>query len=179
MVGRSISVVLFLLIFSATGAVAQAEKMPVLTKGKAAYIDTELFGDKTRGIKKFVRAIANMNPENLPESAALRRQIGDLQSEINALIAQKKSINEAYQKQAALVSRLNQEQLEMRRRENIFIKPVWKDIQDKAKEYAALRGYSIILDRTDLKLAFVPGEAEDVTEDFIKFCNDAFEKEKT
>ena len=179
MIGRSISVFLFLLIFSASAAFAQADKTPVSTKGKAAFIDTEVFADKTRGIKKLVRAVASMNPENLAENAALRRQIGDLQSEINALLAQKKSINEIYQKQAELVKKFNQEQLEMRRRENIFVKPVLKDIQDKAKEFAALRGYAIILDRSDLKLAFVPGELEDVTDEFIKFCNDAFEREKT
>jgi Skp family chaperone for outer membrane proteins len=170
---------IFVLILSALAS-AQMEQTSVKT-GKVAVIDTYLFYDETRGIKKLVEAKKIVYSESSSNISSLDTQINDLQKEIDSLIAQNKSINEAYLKLDKLVlerngaSRKNQD--EIIKRHKLFLRPVYEEIKKKAKDFAELKGYSIIVDKSEVNF-LVEGEVDDITSEFIQFCNDAFDKEK-
>jgi len=57
------------------------------------------------------------------------------------------------------------------------VEPIIQKIREKLKEFAKQKGYVIIVD----KFSSIPveGEADDITLEFIQFCNDYFNKEKT
>lgn len=61
-------------------------------------------------------------------------------------------------------------------------KPVVKRISEKLKEFAKQKGYEKIFDLSESELEdsalLYSDDPIDVTEEFIKFCNEEFEKEK-
>jgi Skp family chaperone for outer membrane proteins len=165
-----------LVLILTTGAAAQT----VAVKGKVAVINTYIFGDEERGIKKLAVALRSLYGED-PGAAALEEQRTAAQKEIDARIAQNKPINEAYLKLNALNSeynrRLGNRKTEIDKKHRLFVEPVYEEIRGKLKEFTALKGYSVVIDIGDSGF-LVEGEIDDITQEFIQFCNDAFEKEK-
>ena len=144
-------------------------------------IDTSIFGDSEKGIKILVKAERNFDLEYFKE-AALIRKIEKLKKEINDLLFQDIPINENYIKLQNLENELKDAQLasknEYERRYSILVTPIIEKIREKLEEFANLNGYPIILEES--KAGFiVSGEIDDLTFEFIKFCNESFEKEKS
>ena len=169
-------------VFAST-AMAQTKKPQAPSQAKVAMVDTYVFSDENKGIKVLVKAIRSYSNDNFIEYP-LREQIKKLEEEINDLLNQGATINEKYVELGKLKAELSRmeesDKASESKRYSIIVGPVEKKIFEKVKEFAKLKGYFIIFDKSKLEQSpiFIEGEIEDVTVEFIKFCNDAFDKEK-
>ena len=109
-------------------------------------------------------------------------QMKDLQKQVDLLIAQNKPISEEYAKLQKIkfdVTKLvNDRNAIINTKIKLTVQPLYEEIRKKAKEFAALKGYSVVIDKSFTNF-LVPGEITDVTREFAEFCNDAFDKEKS
>jgi Skp family chaperone for outer membrane proteins len=187
-VGFFIAGLISVLIFSTAGF-AQTEKA---AKGKVAVIDTSIWDNKDRGIKKLAEAVQSLYFGDGSVTQSYKTQLTDfdvqtkeLQKEIDSLIAQNKPVNDAYIKLRNLnvefIRTVNRRNAELNTKYKSIVLPVFEEVKKKAKEFAELKGYSVILDRQEMLFLVggqLDGEIYDITQDFIKFCNDSFDKEK-
>jgi Skp family chaperone for outer membrane proteins len=185
----------FVLILAAS-AFAQTETTQNAVSTKVGVIDTSVFYDKEKGIREIVAAQEKLDAELKPkkdELAALQEIIQKLEKEINEiLIIEKKyaqmncfsplvKMAEKYEK---LVSEYKQKETEAKnlyeqRKAEIFA-DVYKRVGDAITQFAKEKGYVIILDKSkDNSSVIIEGETFDVTEDFIKYYNENYNKLKT
>lgn len=166
----------------ASFAFAQTKNKPSVTVNKVALLNWELISDKDAGIKRLVEAERLLSEQEPGELAnILSYRIDELDKEIFCL----KSQNQPFQEKVDEREKLNKELTLAKAKENerieklisTLITPVEKKIIEKLKEFARLKGYPIIINKSRPPI-FIEGEPVDITIEFIKFCNESFDKEK-
>ncbi len=168
-------VVLFL-IFPAS-LFAQTNRNP--DSSKIAVIDTSIFDDNEKGIKLLVNAKRSYHIEYF-EIHALKKRIENVKSEIKLLIERNEPINEKFIELRRLENELDESEKakvkEFDRKWNLVITPLENKIKEKLKEFASKNGYAVLIDKKSTGF-LIENDIKDVTFEFIKFCNDSFEKE--
>jgi Skp family chaperone for outer membrane proteins len=168
---------LILIIIFASVSFAQTKSE---TSIKIAIVDTNVFNDREKGIKRLVKAENSYNIEHFTEHS-LSKEIKVLEKEIDLLLNQNKPINEKYVELQKLKKELENAQeekkAEYKRKYSIIVEPVIEKIRNKLQELNKLNGYILVIDKSNGSI-LIEGEVEDITEEFIKFCNESFEKEK-
>ena len=174
---------ILVLILSAV-AFAQTEKTPTGTKDKIVIIDTDFLAENESGVRRLREAYRNavLKDEKYDDAyLSLMAQEKDLRKQIDLLIAQNKSITEEYVKlqkiNLELTKLVNDRTAVINTKIKMTVQPIYEEIRKKVKEFAALKGYSVILDKSFTNF-LVEGEITDVTREFAEFCNEAFDKEK-
>ena len=151
-----------------------------VSSNKIAIIDTSVFNDREGGIKILIQAEQSYNIEYY-EKHSLMEKIDKLEKDINYLIRENQSINEKYielQKlQAEFKLVKESKKADHNKKYSIFVSPVIEKISKKIKEFSKLKGYAIVIDKFESSILFESG-TDDITSEFIKFCNDSFDKEK-
>lgn len=150
---------------------------------KVAVINTMTFYDKEKGIKKLVQAENLLGFIEYFEIHSLTKRIEKLENEIHLLQSQGKSVEEKNAELKGLKEELKlawkQKKAEIERKTDILVKPVIDEIAVKLEEFAKLKGYTVVLDLAKSKSILVVTHGIDITVEFIQFCNDHFDKEKT
>lgn len=158
---------------------AQIENTQVANTSKVAKLHTDLF-NKEHGIKVLIQAENTYNVEYY-EQFSLEKKINNLKEEINYLLGRKEPINDKYAELQKLTVKLNQvnatTKAERERKFSLIVAPIIKKINKKVKEFAKLKGYFLVLDEYS-EAQLIEGEIVDATWEFIKFCNESFDKEK-
>ena len=144
---------------------------------KAALIDTKAFDDGEKGIKLLVNANEILKNIEYFEINNLTKRIKETKLEIDSLIAAKKPITEAFSKLKALENQLGKAEAEKKeefnRKYSYVVAPVMDKIRKKFAEFALKKGYTILIDKSNGSV-LTESDVEDVTTEFVKFCNDAF-----
>jgi Skp family chaperone for outer membrane proteins len=181
---RFIFAALFITSFLAVAAAAQTADGPRL-----GLIDTRFFAGKD-GITKYIAAVNALDKEFAADENALKTMATKLQTlekEITTLREQASKPNspikpetidakvEEFEK-LAREYKFKQEDAQARyqRREQAVMNPIRQDIGKALQEYAAQKGYSLILDIAKLAEANIVLAVDEkilVTQDFIKFYN--------
>jgi Skp family chaperone for outer membrane proteins len=176
---------IFVLSFSAVTFAQTAGKSAFI---KVAVINTERFFDDKTGIKRLVwaeRVMGSLDPVEAFRHVDLLREAENLEKEIATLKCQNQNVDDKVSKLQKLKDEIKQTKDAVdafrERQEAIIYTPVMDQIREKIKVFAKDKGYEIIIEKTTVIESFVniEGEIDDVTLEFIKFCNDAFDQEKS
>ncbi len=174
---RKFCFLILILIFSSVSFAQTSSE----NSNKIAVIDTNILSDKEKGIKRLTQAENSYHVENFT-AYSLSKRIDALEKEINLLLDQNKPINEKYVELQKLKKELENAQeekkAEYKRKYSIIVEPVVEKIRKKLQEFSELNKYAVVIDKSQASI-IVQGEVEDITEEFIKFCNDSFEKEES
>jgi Skp family chaperone for outer membrane proteins len=154
--------------------------------GTIATIDIQSFGDQKGGVAKLLAAYATLEREFKPrqdELRTLRTRYEALGKELEQLQKAAQAADpSSLQKKADDLANLEKEikrkaedaQAAVERREQELTGPVWEDINNALRAFAAQRGISIILERSRLagnNLIFVVNDNMDITREFITQYN--------
>jgi Skp family chaperone for outer membrane proteins len=172
----------FILAFAVL-AIGQTEKTQSVTHNIIAQVSSEMFYNEKSGIKELVRAENALKAE-FSESgmrpAYFLSEIEKLEKEIFCLQSQDKEVTEKVAKLRKLKDehKTISEKIEQgyQKRGEQIVKPIIEKIREKLKEFAKLKGYKAIVDKSFS--LFIEVQTNDVTSEFIRFCNEAFDKEK-
>jgi Skp family chaperone for outer membrane proteins len=172
----------FIFVFTVL-AIAQSENNQLTTFNKIAVIDTFVFHDKQKGIKRLIQAINFVRVEGY-KLYDLEEKIEKLKKEIFCLESQNKSVDEKKIELQKLEDEFKRTEAEKKalyeKQHSIIVTPVAEKISEKLKEFAKLKGYKVVVDKFSLlePSITIVNEWQDITSEFIEFCNDYFEKEK-
>lgn len=155
-------------------------------QNKIAVVDTSVFYDEKHGIMELVTANKQLEDEFKPKAEKFNDIGKELAKDITScsktghcdLKELEKRITE-YEKQNKEFKETFYTQFEKRRSE--IVEPINRKIGDKAKEFVKKKGYAMLLDISKIDDDWFICELcqdNDVTKEFIKFCNEEFEKEK-
>ena len=152
-------------------------------QNKIGFINGYEFYDEKNGIKKLVEAV-NSTFVCYFDGLELEDKAGKLKGDIQALKIMGKPIEQKVLELSEVeeqLKKLNEERiLADKKRYTLLVGPIEKQINDKLELFANKNGYKKIFNIVDLEdsLLYID-ESSLVTKDFIKFCNEEFEKEKT
>jgi Skp family chaperone for outer membrane proteins len=186
---RKINLIAVSLIFAAIFALPAFAQT---TGDKIGLIAWDAFGDPTKGIKKYSAALTALENEFKPVTTELQGLVTkyqNLEKEIGNMLEayQKNPTTSPFKPEAIQAKRDELGQLErdikkkdedrkakLQSRYSIVIGPIQNDIMKAMNEYAAAKGYAVILDGAKLEesgilLGFAP--KTNITEDFITFYN--------
>lgn len=188
---KTVRLIAVSVVFAAIFAVsAIAQTTTTATGDKIGLIAWQAFDDPAKGIKKYAAAMTALDNEFKPINTELQTMITNYQNKQKEFTAlqeqmQKKTVpfNEAtLQTKADEITQLErdikkkQEDAKARyqSRFNLTIGPIQSDIIKALNEFAAQKGYAVILDGAKLEesgilLGFAP--KANVTEEFITFYN--------
>jgi hypothetical protein len=166
-------------------------------QNKIAVIDAKTMYDKEFGIKKLVESQDFLSNLGIFETNCdircpnLEKEREKLQEEIKRLSKSRKPTDEKSLKLYKLgreIFELKTERarIHLRVRNAVFF-PIWQKILQNLGKFLSLNGYKSVFQKVDGKIVqtldfanqFDSKIAVDITTDFIKFCNEEFEKEKT
>ncbi len=177
---RKIKLLILTLILSVT-AFAQINQTAV--RNKVAVVDTESFYDEKAGIKKLANAEKQMGILDcfaMERYFSLTQELQKLEKEITLLQCQKITVDDKLKQLQKLKDDSKQSKDEVDACKDIAklqtVEPVIQKIREKLKEFAKQKGYIIVTEKFSSVL--VEGEVDDITSEFIQFCNDYFDKEK-
>lgn len=150
---------------------------------KIAIVNGHSFYDEKSGIRKLIKAveityICNFDDEVETRIAKLKTKIEELKKSGNSSNNESLELSKL---EAAFKDRKEIRVLADKKRWSIIVEPVETEINEKLQLFSVKKDYTILNiaeDRvTDAVLYF--DESIDVTKEFIKYCNEEFEKEKT
>lgn len=156
-------------------------------QNKIAVVDASVFYDEKNGIMELVTSNKKLEDEFKPKAEKFNDIGKELAKDITIcsktghcdLKELEKRITE-YEKQNKEFKETFYTQFEKRKAE--IVEPINRKIGDKAKEFVKKKGYAMLLDISKSKSeSWIICELchdNDVTNEFIKFCNEEFEKEK-
>lgn len=157
-------------------------------QNKIAVVNGYLFYNEKLGIKKLTKMVSFLDTQHngcTYSCGPLRREIVKLTGEIEQLKALGKSVAdktlELSNVEKELENIMEKDRSHSKKLYSIFVEPIEKQIKDKLKLFEKEKGYLKILDLSDDKTAdgiLYIDESIDITDEFIKFCNEEFEKEK-
>jgi hypothetical protein len=154
-------------------------------QNKIAFVNGYAFYVEKSGIKKLTQAIVLtydcdfISPGFIKEIDALKNEINDLKTQgksIDEKVLELSKIEEVFK------SFREKREESYKKRYSILIGPIEEKIKVKLNLFEKERGYTKIFDLSDdkvLETFLYLDESMDVTNEFIKFCNKEFEKEKT
>lgn len=170
-----------------------------LAQNKIAFVNKQIFSDEKIGIRELVEANKNLDAEFEP----LDKELQSLSKKLQEIVIRVKTGHEYRNKkltQAEIKKKSEENFLEVKKLSNEIhskgekaknlhqkrkielIIPINKKISEKLKEFTKQNGYEKIFDLSENELEdsdlLYTNDPIDVTEEFIKFCNEEFEKEK-
>ena len=147
-------------------------------QNKIGFINGYEFYDEKSGIKKLVEAI-KMTYEDDFITPQISKRAEELKIEIENLKKLGKSTEIQDVKFNELKEKLNAISESKKKRYTLLVGLIEKQINDKLELFANKNGYKKIFNIVDLEesLLYIE-ESAFVTNEFIKFCNEEFEKEK-
>jgi outer membrane protein len=169
---------------AAPAAPAAAQASVPVPATKLAMIDIRAFYDDKAGITRLVTAILNVNREFKPREdqiqaaqADVQKRTADLQALANSPVVDQQKIaqqnDQLEQKKKELQRMVEDGQAALTRARDAARAPIEADIGRAIADFAAKRGYSIVIDLSMYAqgglLYLAPGT--DVTDDFIKEFN--------
>jgi Skp family chaperone for outer membrane proteins len=178
---RLFSLPIFIIVFS-LAVFGQAEKYVL--------IDSNAFEDEKKGINKLASIVETVIKDFSETGMGLydlQRSIDKLSDEIKDVKKAEKPIAEKELRIKQLIDLLEKSKKEREAAFEITLakttNPIRKQIKQKLVEFAKKNGYSIVFDVAIAKysetiFAFWIDDSINITEDFVKFCNEEFEKEK-
>ncbi len=183
---------IFILAF-AVSAIAQTEKEQSAVPNKVAFVNSEMFEDKEKGIKELVDAYAKLSDEFKPQNdelivmfnkyKELVKQIEELNKAANDLgcgcYLCKEKIEELQDLESQNKSFYASARNLYLKRESQVIKPIKNKIQKAMKQFAKEKGYKAIFDSW-VELLVYPKDfgKPDVTDEFIKYYNSLAAKQQ-
>jgi Skp family chaperone for outer membrane proteins len=186
-----VSSLAFTLIFT-TLVIAQTEKTQIVPPSKIAVIDSNLFYDKTNGVKELTEAYDKLEAEFKPQAEELEllaEKILKLQKTLEEfqILAKKYpnvgcySFDDKFDEYDKLTLECKQKQTETRtlyqKRELEQIGDIKKKIGEAIQKFTKEKGYAIILDSSKINDGLIT-DVDDVTKEFIKYYNENFAKAK-
>jgi hypothetical protein len=179
---RKINLLIFVLIFAAS-ALAQTNQSASLIK--IALIGSESFYDGKTGIKRLAyeeRQLGMTDCAAIFRYSSLLREIQKTEKEIGALNDEKKPVIDKLIRLQTLKDEskkaLDENVVCKANLRFIRVQPIVNDVRKKLKEFAESKGYAVVIDRSSSDIILIDGEMEEVTAEFIEFCNESFKKEK-
>lgn len=190
---RLIAAFAFAAIFSISAFAQTGGAVPVAGQtgmAKIVVIDTGVFcGDEKGGISKCINAVKSLNTEFATAQADLdstANKIGTLEKELK-IVQDQAAAGKVPVDQRAAQAKVEQYQnlqtefkrkqedakAKFERRQEQVIAPVMQDISKAIQEFAAQKGYDMILDAAILEkaiIAYIPNKI-DVTKEFIVYYN--------
>jgi Skp family chaperone for outer membrane proteins len=156
-------------------------------QNKIAIVNTDAFYNEKTGIKKLANAFGQIGIIDFDEMF----QVGNLNSKIEALEkyidtlpCDDETLTSKSKRLKELKDELKITEEKLRQRYKTYdsenIEPIRVKIREKLKEFSKEKGYGIILDKPKLEEStffIYEDEYIDLTNEFIKFCNEEFEKE--
>lgn len=185
---KKINLIAVSLIFAAMLAVSASAQ----TGDKIGLVAWDAFGDPTKGIKKYSAALTVLENEFKPINTELQGMLTKYQTMQKEI----QNMQETYQKNPqtspfkpeaiqAKIDELGQMERDIKKKQEdgkakyqsryaTLLGPVQNDIMKAMNEYAAAKGYAVILDGAKLEesgilLGFAP--KTNITDDFILFYN--------
>lgn len=154
--------------------------------GKIAIINSARFYVGKPAINKLALAERQMGMTDCAASFryfSLLQEIKKLENEIAELKCQKLAIEGKIEQLEKLKDESNKAKNEeavcKRDFRKMTVEPIIESVRKKLQEFIKQKGYFVVIDvAQDDSFLIIDGEYTDITEDFIKFCNDSFEKEK-
>lgn len=158
-------------------------------QNKVAVVDTNVFYDEKLGITELVVASKKLEDEFKPKA----EKFNDIGKELAKDIIICNKTGHCDLKEKELEKRITEYEkqnkefkqtfyTEFEKRKVNLLEPIKKKIGDKVETFKQKKGYVVIIDisRNGDSSFFIYEEDSnpDVTKEFIKFCNEEFEKEK-
>lgn len=155
-------------------------------QSKITFVNKHIFSDEKTGIKELVAVNKQLEAEFTPQIEKFNNNLKAFQdyllncSKTRHCAGLEKRIAEQEKQNKEFIENFN---IHLKKRKSEIIEPINKRISDKLKEFAKLKNYEKIFDLSDNELEdsalLYTDDPVDVTQEFIKFCNEEFEKEKT
>jgi outer membrane protein len=148
-----------------------------------AIIDIQAFGDEKAGIARLMNAYATLRREFKPrqdELQTLKTRYETLGKEYEQIskVSDDKALNAKLEQMQALEKEIKRKQEDaqaaVQKREDELTSPVWDDINNALRAFAAQRGISLIFEKSKLAgngLLFVVNDSVDITRAFIADYN--------
>lgn len=153
----------------------------LFAQNKIAVVNSDAFYNEKSGVKVLTNAVIASDGDDF-ETPRIRKRIEELKIEIEKLKNSIKPYESQKLEISKLESQLQKKQEIFEKRRSILVEPVLKRIEAKLEIFSKQKGYTKVIDLSDDKIAnavlFI-NESIDVTNEFIKFCNEEFEKEKS
>lgn len=157
-------------------------------QNKIAVVDTNAFYDEKSGIIDLISVNKKVREELKDKLDSDYKEIQKLINELEEIRNRPKvgcpstelieeKIKKLDQLQSSFKLKINEANIEFTNRE----KPINERITAKLEIFKKNKGYLIILDQSKMESSFFIYEEDssiDITKEFIKFCNEEFEKEK-
>jgi Skp family chaperone for outer membrane proteins len=158
---------------------------------KTAKVNSDAFEDEKTGIKKLVDVLAKLDIEFNPKfdelkllQGKLKKFAEEIQQKYSGMYEPVRPLN--IYEDVAIFEKIQMEFKEKQENANCFyqnrkkelMEPISKRIRVKLAEFNKIKGFAFIYDSADVNSIISNEESIDVTQDFIKFCNEEFEKEK-
>lgn len=148
---------------------------------KIAVIDITAFGDQKAGIARLVNAYTTLEREFKPrrdELTTMKTRYDQILKDIDATktVADEKTLNAKAEQAQLLEKEMKRKQEDgqalIAKREDELTAPIWEDINNALKAFAAQRGITVIFEKNKLGgVMFVVNEGVDITRAFIADYN--------
>lgn len=181
---KSLQFVILLLIFCVSS----------FAQNKIAAVDTNAFYDEKSGITELVIVNKKLEVEFKPvqeEIESLNKRLEKIIIENQQHPSKNQSISEVAKKSEEqwleaqnlsneLNSKVEKAKDKYEKRKAEIIEPINKRIAEKLEVFKKSKGYMIVFDKNKLddETVIIEDEPIDITNEFIKFCNEEFEREK-
>lgn len=181
---KSLQFVILLLIFCVSS----------FAQNKIAAVDTNAFYDEKSGITELVIVNKKLEVEFKPvqeEIESLNKRLEKIIIENQQHPSKNQSISEVAKKSEEqwleaqnlsneLNSKVEKAKDKYEKRKAEIIEPINKRIAEKLEVFRKSKGYMIVFDKNKLddETVIIEDEPIDITNEFIKFCNEEFEREK-
>ena len=151
-------------------------------------INSLAFYDEKTGIKKLAMAERQMGMVDCSASFRLSLLIGEiekLEKEVVNSQCQKLPVDDKLLQLERLKDKSKQLEVENDTCKKNFrlvtVEPIIEKIREKLKEFAKQKGYGIIFDAVWVveSTILLEGKVDNITSEFIQFCNDYFDREKS
>ncbi len=148
---------------------------------KIAVIDITAFGDQKAGIARLVNAYTTLEREFKPrrdELTQMKTRYDQILKDIDATktVADEKTLNAKAEQAQLLEKEMKRKQEDgqaaIAKREDELTAPIWEDINNALRAYAAQRGITVIFEKNKLGgVMFVVNDGVDITRAFIADYN--------
>ncbi|HYN84892.1 MAG TPA: OmpH family outer membrane protein [Pyrinomonadaceae bacterium] len=148
---------------------------------KIAVIDITAFGDQKAGIARLVNAYTTLDREFKPrrdELTTMKTRYDQILKDIDATktVADEKTLNAKAEQAQLLEKEMKRKQEDgqalIAKREEELTAPIWEDINNALRAYAAQRGITVIFEKNKLGgVMFVVNDGVDITRAFIADYN--------
>lgn len=177
----------FCILLTITTISVSAQTAKSINSAKVAVINTLSFYDEMTGIKKLALAEKQMGMTDCAASfhyGSLIEEIKKLEKQIAELKCQKVAVDSKLLQLQKLKDESQQALKEndacKKKVREQSVEPIVKNVREKLKEFAKMNGYEIVIDKFTIieSLVEINNDLPDITTEFIKYCNDYFNKEK-